>query len=170
MRLTSYDRPAPISEPPGDLHSDFRSISSSQRGSHIAPATGLSMLMGSSVPQSKSTSALSAMPGLYRPYEETSERDRQASALAAAGMVAESATVAGRLPHGLHPPPPLVSADVPQTSTSIELDSINWSMMDSGANTDDMDLDFAQLFDPANELESMYSEGNGWPTSTGNSA
>lgn len=122
------------------------------------------MLMGSSAPQSKSTSALSAMPGLYRPNEDMSERDRQAGALAAAGMVAESANVAGRLSQGLHPPPPLVSADAPQTSTTIELDSINWSMMDSGANADDMDLDFAQLFDPANELESMYTEGNGWPS------
>ncbi|GAX15802.1 hypothetical protein FisN_3Lh248 [Fistulifera solaris] len=157
-------RPASISEPPADLHTDFRSMSTNQRSSNIAPPTGLSMLMGSSAPQSKSTSALSAMPGLYRPPEDLSERDRQASSLAAAGMVAESATVAGRLSQGLHPPPPLVSADAPQTSATIELDSINWSMMDAGANADDMDLDFAQLFDPANELENMYSEGNGWPS------
>lgn len=159
------DRPAQSGEPPADLHTDFRSMSSSQPGSLIPPATGLSMLMSSSVPQSKSTSALSAMPGLYqRPSENMSERDLQASSLAAAGMVAESATVAGRLSQGLHPPPPLVSADAPPVSSTIELDSINWSMMDSGANTDDMDLDFAQLFDPANELENMYSEGNGWPS------
>jgi hypothetical protein len=162
--LTDFDRPASISEPPADLHTDFRSMSTNQRSSNNAPPTGLSMLMGSSAPQSRSTSALSAMPGLYRPPEDLSERDRQASSLAAAGMVAESATVAGRLSQGLHPPPPLVSADAPQTPTTIELDSINWSMMDSGANADDMDLDFAQLFDPANELENMYSEGNGWPS------
>jgi hypothetical protein len=36
--------------------------------------------------------------------------------------------------------------------------------MDIGAmHLDDMDMDFASLFDPANEAASMETEGSGWP-------
>ena len=105
-----------------------------------------------------------------RLVQEMRDRDRQASALAAAGMVAESVGVAGKgqqqkSAQGLQPPPLLAAGGAPLTAPSTELDSINWNLMDIGAmHLDDMDLDFAQLFDPASELANMQTEGSGWPT------
>ena len=95
------------------------------------------------------------------------DRERQASALAAAGMLAES--VGNTQAQGLQAPPPLV-ASAPSntaTTTSTEIDSINWNMMDLGAvHLDDIDMDFATLFDPANEEANMNTEGSGWPSAS----
>lgn len=98
------------------------------------------------------------------------DRERQASALAAAGMLAE--TVGATQAQGLQAPPPLVALAPPPppagtTNASTELDSINWNMMDIGAvHLDDIDMDFATLFDPANEEANMQTEGSGWPTTS----
>jgi hypothetical protein len=70
---------------------------------------------------------------------------------------------------GLQPPPTIfaqqptlpggVNHDTTNTTTSTnvtELDSINWNLMDiGGMHIDDMDMDFATLFDPANEMSGM---------------
>ena len=111
---------------------------------------------------------MSTMTGDRRLAQEMADREHQASALAAAGMVAESVSVTGSVvPQGLQAPPPLAGAAAPMASTSNELDSINWNLMDLGAmHLDDMDMDFAQLFDPASELAGMQTEGSGWPTSS----
>lgn len=94
-------------------------------------------------------------------YQE--ERERQASALAAAGMVAE--TVSG-VRAGLAAPPQLLSSP-PGNNTSGEVDNINWGAVDmGGVQVDDMDLDFATLFDPSIEEANMQTEGSGWPVST----
>eukprot|EP00547_Thalassionema_nitzschioides_P007034 CAMPEP_0194205660 /NCGR_PEP_ID=MMETSP0156-20130528/4883_1 /TAXON_ID=33649 /ORGANISM="Thalassionema nitzschioides, Strain L26-B" /LENGTH=654 /DNA_ID=CAMNT_0038931995 /DNA_START=482 /DNA_END=2446 /DNA_ORIENTATION=+ len=91
------------------------------------------------------------------------DRDQQASALATAGYVAE--TVA------LQAPPTLgdgSGANAPYAGAPT-VDGINWSMMDlglGGGGDDAMEMDFAQLFDPAQEQEQMLTEGSGWPTST----
>jgi len=141
------------------------------------PQTGLSVLLNnSSVSASQvQSSAVFRHPSTdsaflgpehrQRQQEELADRERQASSLAAAGMVAESVRMSQ--PSGLQPPPQLVSgAAVPVPSPSQEIDGINWNLMDIGAaHLDDMDLDFAQLFDPANELAGMQTEGTGWPTS-----
>jgi hypothetical protein len=125
------------------------------------------------------------------------ERDNQASSLAAAGMVAESvslttasmpATPTGNtlqgtpiaekpsLPiMGLQPPPTILAQSVPSSNsgasaaaTTTELDSIDWNFMDIGnMHIDDMDMDFATLFDPANELSNLHSRGSGvFPSSS----
>jgi hypothetical protein len=104
------------------------------------------------------------------------ERERQASALAAAGMVAETVSIAkdGRKPagipaQGLHAPPPLATGVPMMTSAgaTTEIDSANWGLMDmGGVQLDDMDLDFATLFDPALEEANMHMEGSGWPSTT----
>lgn len=45
--------------------------------------------------------------------------------------------------------------------TSPEVDSINWNLMDlGGVHLDDMDLDFAQLFDPTNEIVNMTPQAD----------
>lgn len=105
-----------------------------------------------------------------RQREELADRDRQASALAAAGMVAESVRIA-QPAIGLQPPPPLATGSAPPVTSSTELDSINWNLMDIGNhNVDDIDMDFAAMFDPANELASMQADGTGWPASAGGNA
>ena len=53
------------------------------------------------------------------------------------------------------------------TPTTTEIDSANWGLMDmGGGQLDDMDLDFATLFDPALEEANMKKEGSGWPGTT----
>jgi hypothetical protein len=55
----------------------------------------------------------------------------------------------------------------PANTRNNEMDGINWNMLDLGsANLDDLDLDFATLFDPANEAESVQPQGSAWNTGT----
>jgi hypothetical protein len=166
-----------------------------------APQTGLSVLMNGGVnnftPNVQSAqettyapmSAPLSLPRLtpearQRYQQDLVERDRQASALAAAGMVAESiyhtkSSGVGQVlqqsytNQGLQPPPSLVlgsgsacaDVNVGQTTPSIELDTINWNLMDLGSPPiDDMDMDFVAMFDPANELSHMHAHGTVWST------
>jgi hypothetical protein len=124
-----------------------------------APATAFSTMASTSLEQQRKID------------EDLADRDRQASSLAAAGMVAESVRLAqpvGTAPatnFGLQPPPQLVTAPVTQIQAS-EVESINWNMMELGSpRLDDLDLDFAALFDPIHEIERMRTEGSGWPSS-----
>ena len=148
----------------------------------MAPQTGLSLLMNGGMQQQQqqqqqqqAQSSSAAINEKQRRFQqEIRDRDRQASALAAAGMVAESVSLTKtgqqqQVAAGLQAPPQLLAQQgTPVTAASTsELDSINWNLMDmaGAANFDDMDLDFAELFDPANELANMYTEGSGWPSS-----
>ena len=50
---------------------------------------------------------------------------------------------------------------------------VDYGVMDIGGGLsavtiDDMDLDFAKLFDPENELAGMQTEGSGWPSADAN--
>jgi hypothetical protein len=171
-----------------ERHANLRS--GSPANGHGAPHTGLSMLMSSGAggfklaqpPHSLSVQApasFAAMSGINSEQQRRTptgfleERERQASALAAAGMVAETVSIAndGRKPagipaQGLHAPPPLATG-VPMmaSAATTEIDSANWGLMDmGGVQLDDMDLDFATLFDPALEEANMQMEGSGWPS------
>ena len=81
------------------------------------------------------------------------ERDLQASALAAAGMVAV----------GLQAPPPLVGLPPPASPSNTQLvQGVDYS---SSTNVqvhdpllDDMDLDFANMFDPESEKDFVSSD------------
>jgi hypothetical protein len=105
--------------------------------------------------------------------DDLADRERQASALAAAGMVAETVGYAHHVGNsiatppngqGLHAPPMLGSVIQPANPEPTgTIDGINWSMMDVGMALDDMEMDFANLFDPAHEEASMQMEGSGWP-------
>lgn len=103
--------------------------------------------------------------------EDLADRERQASSLAAAGMVAESVNysrpVQGTNNHhyGLQAPPALGMAAPPVNAEETEMDGINWNMLELGnTNLDDLDMDFATLFDPANEAASvsMQNQSGGW--------
>ena len=77
------------------------------------------------------------------------ERDLQASALAAAGMVAV----------GLQAPPPLVGLPPPASPSNTQLvQGVDYSSSTNAAAVhdpllDDMDLDFANMFDPESEKD-----------------
>lgn len=159
-------------------------------GGTAAPQTGLSLLMGSHSQQSNAknpATALSTMafnssnhrsPSSTRLAEELKDRDQQASSLAAAGMVADrvaSNTNSAKPLQGLQAPPPLatpggvptVAPSATTSTTATEMDGVNWNLLDLGAmHIDDMDMDFAQLFDPANEIANMQTEGSGWPSAS----
>jgi hypothetical protein len=105
---------------------------------------------------------------------DIADRESQASSLAAAGMVADNINyiymtnnneLSASLPaQGLLAPPILGSlAPPPIQDPSTTIDGINWSLMDVGMALDDMEMDFAKLFDPAQEEANMQTEGSGWP-------
>ena len=108
--------------------------------------------------------------------EDLADRERQASSLAAAGMVAESVSLArpvsgpigpnsNNQPQGLQAPPALGMVPPPANTGVTEMDGINWNLLDLGnTNLDDLDMDFATLFDPANEAASvsMQAQGGNW--------
>ena len=151
-----------------ERRANLRSGGAASSTDATAPRTGLSMLMNSGAMQKPppssvaSFASLTGMSGDGSVYQE--ERERQASALAAAGMVAESVSVSGGRA-GLAAPPQLATAS-PRHDTSGEVDNINWGAVDmGGVQVDDMDLDFATLFDPSIEEANMQTEGSGWPVS-----
>jgi hypothetical protein len=160
----------------------------------MVPQTGLSVLMNGGVtyinhsqavqqtnlaPSTSAPSISSLLPPDARQkyQQDLIERDRQASALAAAGKVAETINLTkssgGQVMQQVYQGAQLQQGHEPQgTSPSVvdgnngitsELDNINWSLMDLGGPAlDDMDLDFATLFDPANELSHIQPNGNGF--------
>jgi hypothetical protein len=90
------------------------------------------------------------------------DRERQAKSLAAAGLVAE--TVGRSQVHlkGLHPPPALASSGHMSHHNGV-MDATDWGIPDIDPGLEDMEMDFAMLFDPARESESMHTQGSGWP-------
>lgn len=180
----SLNRSADLYGNSTERHSNFRSESPAHLSlgapAALAPQTGLSVLMSRgaspSAPISHAT-ALGTMTSASleeqrKIKEDLVDRERQASALAAAGMVAESVRLAQPIPTtsanvGLPHPGQLVTSTLAPIHAT-EVDSINWNMMDVGSpRLDDLDLDFAALFDPIHEIERMRSEGSGWPPTAG---
>lgn len=127
--------------------------------------------------------------------QDAQDRERQARALAAAGMAAErmSQTQSNRqynLPasQGLLPPPSLghptsnsVTSTAPSNHISpndneadrIEDPLMSWNNLDAatdgrGLTLEEMEMDFAKMFDPAMEWQNMQTEGSGWPPSNSN--
>jgi len=136
------------------------------------PQTGLSLLMnggvnsnnGTTTPQHATTpgSAMTAQvmatlsPAQQQRYQQDLlEREHQASSLAAAGLVAEKVSLTGATEpssvpcHHNHYEAPAAEAGMAENGNS----NNNWNLMDNlGAmQLDDMDMDFATLFDPVNE-------------------
>jgi hypothetical protein len=183
------------------------------------PQTGLGILMNGGVgnappPAGKPATSSFALnhPSLTpeqrkRMQQDMLDRERQASALAAAGMIAESVSrtrstsssylrpndgavssltpspggmgappavlgppPASPGPDGVpNPPPQPLQQQAPQQPSLEVGNNEDWGVMDIGGGLsavtiDDMDLDFAKLFDPENELNSMQTEGSGWPS------
>lgn len=124
--------------------------------------------------------------------QDANDRDRQARALAAAGLSVEKISSANvNSAAGLHPPPvlgnPISGQAVHPVSSAIHVTSLNpgpncdplsWSNIEMNSNAvgdltyeqpeqvltlEDMEMDFAHLFDPNVEWENMQTEGSGWP-------
>jgi hypothetical protein len=156
-----------------ERRADLRGGIATHNGGTATARTGLSMLMNGggytpkAPPATAAATSFASMSGMNNdvssPYQE--ERERQASALAAAGMVAETVSMNGGFTEGLAAPPQLHSA------SAGDIDNVNWGAVDStGILIDDMDLDFATLFDPSIEEANMQTEGSGWPVSTSGGA
>ena len=101
-----------------------------------------------------------------RIQDDLADRERQASSLAAAGMVAESVNLTRPAVIGqvLQAPPPLVgmAPPAPQPTTAggpndIPMEGINWNLADLGASPDDIDMDFAAMFEPEQEQSTMQT-------------
>eukprot|EP00560_Eucampia_antarctica_P002579 CAMPEP_0197841112 /NCGR_PEP_ID=MMETSP1437-20131217/45988_1 /TAXON_ID=49252 ORGANISM="Eucampia antarctica, Strain CCMP1452" /NCGR_SAMPLE_ID=MMETSP1437 /ASSEMBLY_ACC=CAM_ASM_001096 /LENGTH=784 /DNA_ID=CAMNT_0043450813 /DNA_START=74 /DNA_END=2428 /DNA_ORIENTATION=- len=183
---------------PQHMHTaNFRSISphTSQVKSQ-SPQTGLGILMNGSklgplIPPRLSSPAGTATPppptnlGMLQltpeqrkvMQQDMLDRERQASSLAAAGMVAEKG-----IHSGLHHPnspsverrgmgaPPILGqhSSVDSQQSLIYAEGTNGAMMDfsNDSNMDDMEMDFAKLFDPQYEITRMQTEGSGWPSTS----
>jgi hypothetical protein len=93
-----------------------------------------------------------------RVQEDMADRERQASALAAAGMVAESVNYTKPIGQVLQAPPALVGMPLPSPPQGddgqIPMEGINWNEL--GGNMDDIDMDFAAMFDPEQERVFMH--------------
>lgn len=192
----SLDGPAPAQQmnTQTQYHASFRS---SQDG----PQTGLGILMSAQIAPSKS-----AAPALYHQQhiastytpeqrsmmqKDAQDRERQARALAEAGMAAErmGQTHVNTQYHppasqGLQPPPSLghptassnsltsanhVSDPTNNSSYSAPVEDplLQWTLDAAsegrGPTLSEMELDFARMFDPAMEFQNMHTEGSGWP-------
>lgn len=105
-----------------------------------------------------------------RVQEDMADRERQASALAAAGHVAESVNYTKPVGQVLPAPPPLVGMNAPPTvhtsneDGQIAIEGINWSEL-GGSNMDDIDMDFAAMFDPEQEQAFMQDAALQAPSS-----
>jgi hypothetical protein len=106
--------------------------------------------------------------------EDLADRERQASALAAAGMVAESVSLTTPAVQGLQAPPPLGGVALLSSygsGSNPPLASIDWNMeMDGGdvggQGLDDLDMDFATLFDTESEINMMIKDGHSTESTT----
>jgi hypothetical protein len=162
---------------------------------HGPPTTGLGILMSSNS-SSSATTLHHQHHGMIRQYtpeqhaliqKDAQDRERQARALAAAGMVVEQMTSN----NGLHPPPTLGANSRQHQHSSVAANHIShdshggiedqWTNLDhhhqdssmDGENAltlDEMEMDFAKLFDPNEEVANMNTEGSGWPTTSSSAA
>lgn len=147
-------------------------------------------------------------------HQDLADRERQASALAAAGMVAEKVSRSRSNSFATYSPSPTNSqhsrhsqhsfqqpsrSQSPQihASNHVILDDKNsltpnpldqpidtsspnhnsneshqngadmvWSGLSDPLGMEDMELDFAKMFDPQMEVDAMNTEGSGWPSMT----
>ncbi len=182
---------------PTTYHTSFRS---GQEGG--PPPTGLGILMSSSGGGANggTTHTLHHQhhsQGLYTAeqrrlmQQDANDRDRQAGALAAAGLVVDQIGSANvNLAAGLHPPPALgnpLGQAVHRVNSAIHVtssnpgpngDPLSWSNIEMNIGVagglayeqpeqvltlEEMEMDFAHLFDPNVEWENMQTEGSGWP-------
>lgn len=107
--------------------------------------------------------------------EEMIDRERQASALAAAGMVAER--VSRSRANSIVDAPP---DDLPVVASAASWDDALGGNGGPGASSsaaagtetealssiEDMEMDFAKMFDPQSEVDAMNTEGSGWPAAS----
>jgi hypothetical protein len=131
-------------------------------GSNSGPVHTVPTLLAPNIPSPNQGYHFANLPSDQRArvQEDLADRERQASALSAAGHVAESVnftkpSVIGQV---LQAPPPLVGMAPPSQQPhghdgQIPMEGVNWN--DLGGNVDDIDMDFAAMFDPEQEQAFM---------------
>lgn len=154
-------------------------------GPAAQPGSGSNSTLHTTTPGSALTNRVMASltPAQQQRYQQDLlERENQASSLAAAGLVAEKVSLTGAPSSQPPQPASFLAAAAPTASNDNNLDgaadssstepnpmseveaSMNWSLMDTlGAmQLDDMDMDFATLFDPVNEMmwNNLQSSGH----------
>lgn len=137
----------------------------------IPPRTGLGILMSSNAQQQDG--GVSSSSSMFHPahvhiapnsYQMTAEqqqlmqqdiidRERQASLLASAGLIAERVDSCQATPE--------ICSSVVPLDHGIDFLNLDDGLTD--AAIDQMETDFSKLFDPENELQNMETEGSGWP-------
>jgi len=159
----------------------FRSSMQPHPQTAIQPQTGLGILMNNSGSAAQAPAPAHAYASHLTPEQQVrfqadlADREQQASSLAAAGMVADGTSGVGQI---LRAPPALVGMPVPTgASNSVPLSSlsdghhptvqpphpggetqvqnINWNLDGDnalGTGLDDIDMDFAGLFDNEEQL------------------
>lgn len=171
----------------------FRDETPTHLQSSSQPQTGLGILLNGAVsgqiqpppppPQSQPNPAYAHLTPEQqaRIQEDLADRERQASSLAAAGMVADSVNLtrpATAIGNVLQAPPPLGGMAPPAIGSADPngappMASINWNLdfngvgLGNGVGLDDMDMDFATLFDAENEQNFMLSDTSSPPHSSG---
>ena len=154
--LRSFMMP-PQTQYSSDTHiTNFRSLSpAALQQTSATPQTGLGILLKNKN-DAIANPANVAQDRFQSSQDEIDERERQASALAAAGMVAENVGYSIHMSNGptsppngqgLHPPPRLGSLAPPPNPDPVStMDGIHWGAMDVVIALDDMEMDFAKLF------------------------
>lgn len=168
-----------------DSHSHTTYSTSFRNDHHGPPTTGLSYLISANS-SSGATTLHHQHHGVrhYTPEQrvqmqkDAQDRERQARALAAAGMAVDQMKGGG-----LQPPPTLGASSHQQQHSNVAANHVSheshgalkedWNNLDhqhqddigNGLTMEEMDVDFAKLFDPNEEVANMQTHGSGWPMS-----
>jgi len=128
-----------------------------------APETGFSILCGGMPNMSRSVPFQPniSLEQRRKIRQDFIERDRHAIALAEAGMLAESREAnSKKLQMDRHNSNPLIQTMQPSAEAQ-------WFSSDLGDTAlENMEMDFAKMFDPQNEAFLMRTEGSGWPSAS----
>lgn len=97
--------------------------------------------------------------------QDIMDRERQASSLAAAGMVAEQVSHTGHNNDQHNAQMLNINIDV---ANEYDMALGEYGHPLSPNAMEEMELDFSRMFDPSYEIQSMETEGSGWPTLNNN--
>lgn len=168
---TSEHRPFPALIPPRTGLGILMSSNAQQDGNAAAAADAASSLSSRNAPYTNTATINSSLlhpaaripiaPNTYITPEQQQQlmqqdmidRERQASSLASAGLIAERVDSCQATPE--------ICSSVVPLDQGMDLFNLDGGLTD--AAIDQMETDFSRLFDPENELQNMETEGSGWP-------
>jgi hypothetical protein len=136
--------------------------------------TGLGVLMSSHENGRGNAHTLQQLQRMYTPeqlrlmQQDAQDRDRQAHALAVAGLSVASSGGGGMPTSPLSPQSESMMGGQEFHPVCNIGDPLSWSHIENpggggGMSLEEMDMDFQNLFDSNVEWENMQTEGSGWP-------